>query len=336
MAIKHQKGLSLIELMIAMLLGLVVIAAVIEIFLGAQQMYRIQDAKSRIQENGRYAMQVLSQNVMDAGYYGCATRSGIEVTNTLNSNNNYLWDFATAIEGKEATGNNNWNPAMDPAITQPLSGSDVITIRSIREPTAQVTNHPGGNPPGSANIQVNSGNGLQAGDIVMVTDCQDAAIFQISAGNPNTSGSIPHNTGAGTPGNATQELGKNYENGWINRIQTQSFYIRQNPRQVSALYRRISNGNAEELVEGVESMQLRYGVDEDVDGGADRYLTANNIGNWNNVVSVQIELLLFSLQENLTVDGPQTYLFDGNNVVANDNRIREVFTRTITLRNRTP
>ncbi len=333
---QQQRGLSLIELMIAMVLSLVVIAAVIEVFLGARQMYRVQDANARIQENGRYAMQVLTNGIIDAGYFGCATRSGIEVKNTLNTPNNYLWNFETAIEGKESTGNNNWTPAMDAAIPQPLSGSDVLTIRAISEPTIQVTNHPGGSPPGSANIQVNTGNGLQPSDIVMVTDCLDAAIFQISAGNPDTSGSIPHNIGTGTPGNATKELGKNYEEGWINKIETSSFYIRNNPRGIAALYRRVGNNNPEELIDGVESMQLRYGVDDDVDGSADRYLTANTVANWDDVVSVQFELLMFSPADNLRVDGPQTYLFNGNNITATDNRIRSVFSRTVTLRNRVP
>lgn len=334
---KHgQRGLSLIELMIAMVLALVVIAAVIEIFLGARQMYRVQDANARIQENGRYAMQVLTNGIIDAGYFGCATRSGVEVNNTLNTPNDYLWNFETAIEGKEATGSNNWTPAMDAAITQPLSGSDVLTIRAISEPTIQVTQHPGGSPPGSANIQVNANNGLERFDIVMVTDCLDAAIFQITSANPNTSGSLAHNTGNGTPGNATTELGKNYEEGWINTLQTTSFYIRNNPRGVQALYRRDGNNNAEELIEGVESMQLRYGVDDDLDGAADRYLTANAVADWGDVVSVQFELLLFSLEDNLRVDGPQTYFFNGNNVTATDNRIRSVFSRTVTLRNRVP
>ena len=170
----------------------------------------------------------------------------------------------------------------------------------------------------------------------MVTDCLDAASFQITSANPNISGSLAHNTVNGTPGNATTELGKNYEEGWINTLQTTSFYIRNNPRGIQALYRREGNNNAEELIEGVESMQLRYGVDDDLDRSADRYLTANAVADWGDVVSVQFELLLFSLEDNLRVDGPQTYFFNGTNTTAADNRIRSVFSRTVTLRNRVP
>ena len=334
---KHQQqGITLIELMIALVLGLVVTAAVIEIFLGARQVYQVQEAKARIQENGRFAMQTVTDGILEASYSGCATRSGVEINNTLNNNDNYLWDFGTAIEGMEATSDSSWSPAMDSAITQPLGGSDILTLRTISEPTIQVTKHPGGTPPGSANLQVNSNNGLEQFDIVMVTDCLDAAVFQITSANPDTSGSLVHNTGNGTPGNATKALGKNFENGWINKIQTKSLYIRNNSRGIPALYQRLNDNNAEELVEGVESMHIRYGVDTDTDGSADRYETADSVTNWNNVLSVEVELLLTSLQDNLTVDGPQTYFFNGNTITASDSRLRSVFSRTVTLRNRVP
>lgn len=333
---RQQQGFSLIELMIALVLGLVVTAAVIEIFLGARQVYQVQEAKARIQENGRFAMRTVTNSLLEAGYFGCATRSGVEITNTLNATNNYLWDFETPIEGKEATSDSAWAPAIDAAITQPLGGSDILTVRTISEPSIQVTQHPGGTPPGSANIQVNAGNGLEQFDIVMVTDCLDAAVFQITSANPDTSGSLVHNTGNGTPGNATKALSKNYEGGWINKIQTKSLYIRNNSRGIPALYQRLNNNNAEELVDGIESMQIRYGVDDDADGSADRYQTADAVSNWANVLSVEIELLLASTRENLTVDGPQTYFFNGNNITASDSRLRSVFSRTVTLRNRVP
>jgi len=335
---QSQKGMTLVELMIALVLGLVVTSAVIEIFLGSKQMYRLQDARARLQENGRYAIQHLTNNIRNAGYNGCATRGGsVPITNTLNTSGDYLWDFATGIQGFNATASAAiWAPAMDAEIITPLSGSDVLTIRTMNEPVIRVTAHPGGTPPGSAAIQVNTQNQLERFDIVMVTDCLTSAIFQITNANPNTSGTVTHNTGgAGIPGNATQALGKDYTGAELVKLTTKSFYIRDD-NGVPSLYQRISNNDAVPLVEGVENMQILYGVDTNLDDAADQYLTANNVTNWDNVLSVRVNLLLRTLADNLVVDSPQTYNFNGDPVTATDSRLRAVFSRTISLRNRVP
>ncbi len=67
----QQKGLTLIEIMIAMLLGLFLIGGIFQIFLGAKQSYRVQEAMSRLQENGRFAMQTLSRDIRKADYRAC-------------------------------------------------------------------------------------------------------------------------------------------------------------------------------------------------------------------------------------------------------------------------
>ena len=56
----HQRGLSLVELMVAIVLGLILVAAVIELFVNNRQVYRVQEAKARMQEDGRFALHHLS------------------------------------------------------------------------------------------------------------------------------------------------------------------------------------------------------------------------------------------------------------------------------------
>jgi type IV pilus assembly protein PilW len=84
-------------------------------------------------------------------------------------------------------------------------------------------------------------------------------------------------------------------------------------------------------------MEILYGVDTNQDFSVDDYRTANAVGNWANVISVRISLLMVSLENNLVVDGPQDYYFNGATITpaANDRRLRRVFTQTIVLRNRT-
>jgi type IV pilus assembly protein PilW len=63
-----QRGFTLIELMIAMLIGVFLMGGVIQIFLSAKQAYRLQENLSRLQENGRFAMDMIAQDTRMAGY----------------------------------------------------------------------------------------------------------------------------------------------------------------------------------------------------------------------------------------------------------------------------
>ncbi len=65
---RKQAGLSMVELMIAMVLGLIVLGSVVNMFLSSSQTYRLQDAMSRTQEAGRFAMMFMLQDLRDAGF----------------------------------------------------------------------------------------------------------------------------------------------------------------------------------------------------------------------------------------------------------------------------
>src|SRR5690606_15791490 len=78
---RYARGLSLVELMVAMLLGLILIAGVLQIFLGNRQAQRMEQAISRVEENGRIAMDLITQDLRVAGYYGCARAVEGEINN---------------------------------------------------------------------------------------------------------------------------------------------------------------------------------------------------------------------------------------------------------------
>ena len=66
----RDRGLSLVELMVAMVISLVLLAGVMQIYLYSKKNYLIQDSLARLQENGRYAMDLLSRDLRLAGYFG--------------------------------------------------------------------------------------------------------------------------------------------------------------------------------------------------------------------------------------------------------------------------
>ena len=94
-------------------------------------------------------------------------------------------------------------------------------------------------------------------------------------------------------------------------------------------------GLAQELVEGVEDLQIFYGIDTDNNRTPNRYVTANNVGDWGNVVSAEVRLLLQTLDDNLATQANKQYTFNDVPSVSPDLRLRRTFTNTISIRNRT-
>ncbi len=341
-----QKGLTLIELMIAMLLGIFLIGGVIQIFLSSKQTYRMQENLSRIQESGRFAMHFIEQDVRMSGSIGCNSQSSI--INTLTTPVPFLYDFSTAIQGFDATSPTIWTPVINADIISPLGGSDVITIRRSDDQGFTVIAHATPSAGLTLDATATTANLKAAGYLnnlganncmtVVVSNCATAAVFQVSA----IAGTVlSHNIGGGCePKNVTAELGTTtFKGGQVFPINTISYYVRKrnplDPGNQPSLYRRVGANDPQELVEGIENMQILYGVDTNNDNTPDFYEKADSVLlNWPNVVSIRISLLVVSLDDNVAAQ-PIPYVF--NNAppfTPPDRRIRRVFTSIIALRNR--
>lgn len=347
----NQRGLTLIELMIGMALGLIVLAGIGYIYLGSRQTYKLQDNMARIQENGRYAMEILGREIRMAGYQECSTA---KFTSTINpqagAQNNYLYDFSRmAIEGFNATGANTWstvtsgNPATTVEVsnidTDVVSDTDVIAMRSMDDLGIQILGQPTDNncSDTTADLKVTNNQKLSDGMIVMATNCTSATVFQIT--NFNSNENVVHNTGTGAPGNSTKDLGACFVDGNIVAVSAKSYFIRNNPAGMPALYRKVGSSSVEEMVDGIQDMQIKYGIDTNTDGAVDEYVDAGTVNKldtaarWATVLSVRISLLLVSREDGV-VDVPQQYVFNGSTVDPSDRRLRFVFTSTIGVRNR--
>jgi type IV pilus assembly protein PilW len=138
------------------------------------------------------------------------------------------------------------------------------------------------------------------------------------------------------------------------QINTITYFIRIGANNQPSLYKttQITNvagtitTNTDELIEGIENMQILYGVDTDppiitdatqeVSGTPNYYVSADlvaNNNNWDNVVAVQISLLAGTMDDNVTSQAVP-YTYNGVTTTPTDNRMRRVYNATITLRNR--
>lgn len=340
---RRQAGLTLAELMVAVVISMLLLTGVISVFVANKRTYQVQDALARVQENARFVVQAMVSDIRNAGYFGCNTNLFREnpgqVRNTLNGGaGSYVFGFARGVDGFEATGST-WAPILDPSIagaaSPPIPGNDVITLRRAEGIGARVLK----NNDTSSSTLVAPHADIDQFDIAMISDCSQATIFQVTDVQTTspTITTVVHNTGNVTegPGNADQSLGAPYINADLVRVLTRSYYVAPGMAGEPALWRIDNGGTPVELVEGVEQLQITYGVDTNGDRSVDVYRAANQVNaanDWPNVLSVQLSLVVRSGQDNVS-DTPQTYQFQNAAVVAADNRLRQVFTATVAVRN---
>lgn len=325
---QRQKGLSLVELLIAMTLSLLLMAGVLQTFLASKQTYSANTALSRVQESGRFAMEFLTNDIRNAGYKGECMAS---LNNLLNeSSAGYsadLFDLDQAVSGQTNA---------SPSWVDNRTAGDVIHIKhavNISGVTAS------GNTPANANtINLTAASGVAQGTIIIVSDPQGCDIFQ-NRSNSNAQALTRGSTGS--PGNknpASNNFSHAYDSSMeILKLQSATYYIGNGANNLPSL-RRISftTGTAvdEELVEGIQDMQILYGI-----AGSNRqvgsYVSAASVTNWDNVVSVRVYLLLVSADINVVSEN-QTIDFNGAAVTIQDRRLAQVFSTTIGIRNRLP
>ena len=322
-----QKGLSLIELMIAVVLGIFITGGMLQLFVNSKQSYRVQENLSRLQENGRFAMGFITKDIRMVDYWGCLkSTSGIE--NNLNASATFN-TFTSAVEAAD-------NNAVVDAV---INGTDTITLKGAFGSGAYVTQIPANT---SAAFKVEDNSDLEENELVIISDCIDGDLFQIT-NDPSVGGAgfdnIIHNTGAVSsgPGNANKPFKKIYgTDAQILKLNFATYSIQSNPSGIPALYRSINGSVPQELIEGVENMQILYGEDTDNDKTPNNYLPAGTAGlNLDNVISIRVSLLIRTLEDKIATQS-QPYTIFGVTTTPADRIFRRVFTSTIALRNRLP
>lgn len=334
----RQRGLSLIEIMIALLLGSLVVVAISQVFLASRQSARTLDALAARQENSRYATYLISRDLRMAGYRGCLRDLGT-VRNTLNSPDNFLWRFQRGVEGFRGTGAG-WAPALPAVITDAVDDSDVLVVRGILDDGVPIRQSM---PQQSADLKVTDALNpppFANGDIVLISDCGGAAIFQIT-NYTVANGNIVHNAGQGgglpVPGNATQDLGRRYPVGAVlYPLATVTYYVAVVDGQ-RALVRRRGAAAADVIAEGVEALRVQYGEDDDGDFAPEDWRAADAVIDWTRVTAVRLSMLTASPDGAGGLRDERVFTLLGNDYGPyDDRRLRRVVDTTVSLRNRLP
>jgi type IV pilus assembly protein PilW len=369
---RSSSGFSLIELMVAVTLGLMLTVALISVFVGSRQAYQSTTGVGSLADEGRFALETIAEIARGAGYIGCTAAAETDqdgiVTYTvdnavLNSSGEPLaYDFQLGVGGYEATGTapsdtfampatptagapaGDWTPNLDPAFTGATSaevqGSDVLVLHSSLPQSTPVYTTTA-TAAGASSLTVTSAGDLQPNELAAVSDCTKAVPFQISGVTGGTPATVNFGGSTGPPGNAAAALPVGFSAGaLVYPLTTTVFYIGIGADGDSALRRLdLLNGQVgpniftdSEVVEDVENMQILYGLNT---SSGTSYVTANQVPDFTEVVSVEIAVLAASPTGSVAAPTTaQTFNLLGTTITApKDTRLRRVFVKTIGIRN---
>jgi type IV pilus assembly protein PilW len=335
MSTNTQRGFTLIEVMVAMTIGLVISALVVTIFSASSSTYKAADTVGALQETGRVALDTIDRDVQMAGFRGCNSNnveSSGPLINVIAAPGTFANDLGNAIQGHEYTGPG-WTPVLPPAITgaapAPSAGSDVLVVRVAVGVPATLSG-PMVSP--TSDVPLFSAAGFNAGDNVFIADCNETAAFRVT-GIAGTN--LRHIVGA----NTNASLGRDFDvDALVMHFETHAYYVApssRNPATETSLWMLSSAAAGPvEVVEDVQGLQIQYGEDTDADYVANVFRKASNVVDFTQVVALQVSLLLRGARSN-EAQTVVNYVFNGQTVVPADGYTRRVYTATIQLRNRT-
>ncbi|MBI1904764.1 MAG: PilW family protein [Rhodocyclales bacterium] len=341
-------GITLIELMVSMVIGLFMMGAVLYVVEESRVTYRHNDNFGRIQEAGRIGIELMAHDARMAGYFGCLPpRNQVVVKAVPPPASGVDFRKVAAIQGDVYPGSS--AGLVDYGALLGVPGSDVVTLRKASNNPINLTGNLATN---NANIQVSSNpDNFQAGDLLLITDCSAGDLFRATTVSKGAGPIITIAHAAAT--NTTPQLSKVYgPDATIMRFAQEMYYLRDSGRTAAdgspiiSLFRRNVANLAEapvELVEGVTNMRAIYGLDVDNDAARtiDTYVLAAAVtsAQWAQIRSVRLEVLVAG-EDNVARDA-QPYYFNGvvNTPPINggtglpDRRLRQSFNVTAAFRN---
>ena len=334
------RGLALVELMIAMVLGLVIIGAVTGIMLSNLQSFRTNKGLSQLQDGARVGYELLARDIRQAGNMPCG--NDIPVVNILNdaqdANVPWYYDWNNAFIGYDG------DTALA-SVSNQVEDTESLVMLSGEAGDVYVDSYPTNN---AANFTVNDASGLSDGDILLICNESLATIFQATNVQANSNKIIVNTGNSQSPGNCTKGLGEIIpgnnanqvcntngnsgpyaHNSVIATLSSTAWYIGDNGRADEggrSLYMARLRNNAGagtvdeiEIAAGVTSMALRYRIKDTAN-----FIDAATVGlRWADINAVEVTLTMATQEQNIST-----------NTAVDDGRLAQSFTSVIAIRNR--
>ncbi len=344
----HALGLTLVELLVSISIGLVVIGALAALYVSTARSYRQLEALGQLQANARHVFEIMGYDIRMAGNMTCQVPGQARPVNFISSYTSQWWSNTDRpLFGQDesadsaAMGDANF-PQNAPGGYGPnaLRGDTLVTLRANADeftPGVVASYNTGSTDP----IVLSSGS-FDAGSLLLLTDCETtASLFEMTG----HAGGIQHGTALSSPIAGARDM----TDAKLLPLSANAYYLRNSGRKyrnskhfIPSLYRQTltSNGNApatsaEELVSGVTDLQILYGVGmPNADGTLviTSYAEASQVTDWARVLAVRVTMMLESQDDNVSNESRSVTL--GNGSVITDGRLRRSYTMTFGLRER--
>ena len=326
----RQSGVSLIELMVALVIGLFLILGAVTVYSQSRNTYRTIEAVARLQESARYAFDVIEPDVRMASYWGLASRPDY-IINKAGPAEDTPTDLAAAEAVIDSCGEN-WVINLD----QYIEGWNAADVVAFNPDAIGCDAYQDDYRAGTDGLIVRRG--AEAAPVALVGNrlyIQSSRIqgtmFIADGGctNPKNLACIPSDYSP--PASETREL-----------IST-AYYVSNSSvgrADVPALRRKrlvTSSILDEEVVSGVEDLQVRFGIDTNGDTNADTYVDPESdpAAYGGQIVAATIWLRVRAEEPDFGFADDRAYMYaDVDEAASNDNFRRIVVSKTISLRNK--
>jgi type IV pilus assembly protein PilW len=352
--------------MVASTIGVFVLAGMIQVLGSSKTTFLVTSAIAEVQQGGYYAINAVAEPLRYRGFQGCLMP--VEIQNRREDNINWQTEYyiepvandfpsdniaRSNLRGYTVASDGTWSP--DPAASTidsdinalrngidgitPRPGSDVVSVQYASRDSLQLSVNM--NNKSDVITTQETVFSLTENDIVFIGDCSVGDIFRVS-NEPTTTPPIV--IAHASSHNTTNLLERPYTTDARMRLfRSETYFVADSGRNnelgedVYSLFRYSTNGDVDEIAEGVEFLKLRYG--EQVASGNIRFLQAGDVNlNMRRVVSIEVGILAKSLHAALPEEDTRNYILPGGVIGASQHGggryLRKVFHTTVQMRNK--
>lgn len=362
MNMRNQLGLSLVELMISLTLGLLLMAGVVQMFISSNAVFGTQQNLSRIQEAGRLAMEFIGRDLRMASYTGCRNTvieqgtSRIEDSLTLAPSNSFGLtglhrNFTEGLHGYYIAGDG--TDDLINGVTTDLgssfavaTNSDVIVIRGGSERGVSVNSVNSATQVfGYTDQSLSNGcvEGFCNGGIAVISNCRNGRVFKINAA-PSVSSNVVTLSHSDT-WIVTPPSNDIFAAGTITPIHTVVYFVATSATPAGnttpSLWQKIDDAPAVEILQGVERMGLQYKVKPSTITPNPSYQSGLDVDSWDAINTVEVEFIIRG-DNAFELSAPQSYSFRPDpvsgvtTITPTDRYMRKSFKAVFSLRSRNP
>ena len=332
----RQQGLTLIELMVSLVLGLILVGGVLSIFVSTNQTARVNDNLMRIQENARIAFDLMARDLREAGQNPCGAKLVANVLRSAGSIPVWAdWNAGT-LRGYDNNEDETAIKAFGTTTNARVQGTDAVLMIKADSGDIAVESH----DTAAFQFTLATESNFQAKDIALVCDGKSAAIFQIdtvsSPGgvankvigleadvtNINCSNFLAYTAPASNcPANTKKfEIGSETPEIKMAPLGSYFWYVGNAESGGRSLYRskishlknnKIIIMSPDEMIPNVQDLQITYLTRNGTTGAlADDWVAASSIADWaddsltTQVVAVRLDVTLQSTENVSTTQTP--------------------------------